>query len=126
MAGKSYLHFRSPPRSVSIVYTGKAYDIECSKTRRWEYYWRKYSLQESQRFEHPKINLDGKELKYIKTPQACNCVLVYSLEIAKNLDAVGIEPTTFHMRSENHTPRPSARDSNKILFRYILNFQKYM
>ena len=26
-----------------------------------------------------------------------------------NSHAVGIEPTTFHMRSENHTPRPSAR-----------------
>lgn len=37
---------------------------------------------------------------------------------AKTMDAVGIEPTTFHkpspecqeMRSENHTPRPSALD----------------
>ena len=40
----------------------------------------------------------------------------------ENLHAVGIEPTTFHMRSENHTPRPSARDSNKILSKYILQF----
>ena len=32
----------------------------------------------------------------------------------KSVDAVGIEPTTFHMRSENHTPRPSALDSKFI------------
>ena len=34
----------------------------------------------------------------------------------KKLDAVGIEPTTFHMRSENHTPRPSARDIDQLYF----------
>ena len=33
---------------------------------------------------------------------------------AKSLDTVGIEPTTFHMRSENHTPRPRAQLVKKV------------
>ena len=53
------------------------------------------AFQESQRFEHPKINLDGKELKYIKTPQACNCVLVHSLEIAKIWTLWELNPRPF-------------------------------
>lgn len=39
--------------------------------------------------------------------------------IGKKLDAVGIEPTTVHMRSENHTPRPSALLLILLLLLYI-------
>ena len=44
-------------------------------------------------------------------------------EMAKGLDAVGIEPTTFHMRSENHTPRPGARS---LIKRFYLILDRYL
>ena len=36
---------------------------------------------------------------------------------------MGIEPMTFHMRSENHTPRPNARGSQGHYFQIYTNLR---